>query len=211
MPAFQPADARLRYQFTFEGSWPTSVAFLGSGRRALGAAGAAAARAPRRAGSGGFPEQRGHRRHGRGTGPASRRAGRLTGGVAASRPFLCGSRRSRQGHVGSREGPRRFAGKCGGASAAGPARVRRRPGWARTPRRGRGRSPRSLHVTLAMNCSPALLRVVGDAGSPLPALGADDPSRLPQDRRGGGAAALAATQPGWGRRCDRCHTGRSCS
>jgi WD40 repeat protein len=33
MPAFNPTGARLRYQLTFEGSWPTSVAFLGSGRR----------------------------------------------------------------------------------------------------------------------------------------------------------------------------------
>lgn len=30
---FTPAKAKLRYQLTFEGSWPTSVAFLGSGRR----------------------------------------------------------------------------------------------------------------------------------------------------------------------------------
>ncbi len=33
MPAFNPANPRLRYQLTFEGSWPTSVAFLGSGRK----------------------------------------------------------------------------------------------------------------------------------------------------------------------------------
>jgi WD40 repeat protein len=33
MPAFNPANAKLRYQLTLEGSWPTSVAFLGSGRR----------------------------------------------------------------------------------------------------------------------------------------------------------------------------------
>jgi WD40 repeat protein len=33
MPAFNPAKAKLRYQLTFEGSWPTSVAFLGSCRR----------------------------------------------------------------------------------------------------------------------------------------------------------------------------------
>ncbi len=30
---FTPAKPKLRYQLTFEGSWPTSVAFLGSGRR----------------------------------------------------------------------------------------------------------------------------------------------------------------------------------
>lgn len=33
MPALNPANAKLRYQLTFEGSWPTAVAFLGSGRR----------------------------------------------------------------------------------------------------------------------------------------------------------------------------------
>ena len=33
MPAFNPANPKLRYQLTFEGSWPTSVAFLGSGRK----------------------------------------------------------------------------------------------------------------------------------------------------------------------------------
>ena len=33
MPVFNPAKPKLRYQLTFEGSWPTSVAFLGSGRR----------------------------------------------------------------------------------------------------------------------------------------------------------------------------------
>src|SRR3954466_8698238 len=33
MPAFNPAKPKLRYQLTFEGSWPTAVAFLGSGRR----------------------------------------------------------------------------------------------------------------------------------------------------------------------------------
>ena len=32
MPAFE-AKPKLRYQLTFEGSWPTAVAFLGSGRR----------------------------------------------------------------------------------------------------------------------------------------------------------------------------------
>jgi len=30
---FTPAKPKLRYQLTFEGSWPTSVAFLGSGRK----------------------------------------------------------------------------------------------------------------------------------------------------------------------------------
>jgi WD40 repeat protein len=30
---FTPAKPKLRYQLAFEGSWPTSVAFLGSGRR----------------------------------------------------------------------------------------------------------------------------------------------------------------------------------
>jgi WD40 repeat protein len=30
---FNPAKPKLRYQLVFEGSWPTSVAFLGSGRR----------------------------------------------------------------------------------------------------------------------------------------------------------------------------------
>ena len=30
---FNPAKPKLRYQLIFEGSWPTSVAFLGSGRR----------------------------------------------------------------------------------------------------------------------------------------------------------------------------------
>lgn len=33
MAAFHPGKATLRYQLTFEGSWPTAVAFLGSGRR----------------------------------------------------------------------------------------------------------------------------------------------------------------------------------
>jgi WD40 repeat protein len=33
MPAFNPGKGQLRYQLTFEGSWPTAVAFLGSGRR----------------------------------------------------------------------------------------------------------------------------------------------------------------------------------
>lgn len=33
MPAFNPAKPKLRYQLTFEGSWPTSVAFLGSSRK----------------------------------------------------------------------------------------------------------------------------------------------------------------------------------
>lgn len=33
MPALNPANPKLRYQLTFEGSWPTAVAFLGSGRR----------------------------------------------------------------------------------------------------------------------------------------------------------------------------------
>lgn len=33
MPALNPKQAKLRYQLTFEGSWPTSVAFLGPGRR----------------------------------------------------------------------------------------------------------------------------------------------------------------------------------
>ena len=30
---FTPVKPTLRYQLTFEGSWPTAVAFLGSGRR----------------------------------------------------------------------------------------------------------------------------------------------------------------------------------
>jgi len=29
---FTPAKLKLRYQLAFEGSWPTSVAFLGAGR-----------------------------------------------------------------------------------------------------------------------------------------------------------------------------------
>lgn len=33
---FNPAKPKLRYQLTFEGAWPTSVAFLGSGRLAAG-------------------------------------------------------------------------------------------------------------------------------------------------------------------------------
>lgn len=33
MAAFTPSNGKLRYQLTFEGSWPTAVAFLGSGRR----------------------------------------------------------------------------------------------------------------------------------------------------------------------------------
>src|SRR6476659_4272409 len=33
MPAFNPSGPTLRYQLTFEGSWPTAVAFLGSSRR----------------------------------------------------------------------------------------------------------------------------------------------------------------------------------
>lgn len=33
MPVFTPTPFKLRYQLTFEGSWPTSVAFLGSSRR----------------------------------------------------------------------------------------------------------------------------------------------------------------------------------
>jgi len=33
MPAFNPTKPTLRFQLTFEGSWPTAVAFLGSGRR----------------------------------------------------------------------------------------------------------------------------------------------------------------------------------
>src|SRR5438045_4114921 len=33
MAAFNPTKAKLKYQLTFEGSWPTTVAFLGSGRR----------------------------------------------------------------------------------------------------------------------------------------------------------------------------------
>src|SRR5436309_10387603 len=33
MAAFNPAKPKLLYQLTFEGSWPTAVAFLGSGRR----------------------------------------------------------------------------------------------------------------------------------------------------------------------------------
>lgn len=33
MAALNPTKAKLLYQLTFEGSWPTSVAFLGSGRR----------------------------------------------------------------------------------------------------------------------------------------------------------------------------------
>ena len=37
MPAFNPTKAKLTYQLTFEGSWPTAVAFLGSGRRVAAA------------------------------------------------------------------------------------------------------------------------------------------------------------------------------
>ncbi len=33
MPASNPTGLKLQYQLTFEGSWPTSVAFLGSARR----------------------------------------------------------------------------------------------------------------------------------------------------------------------------------
>jgi len=33
MPAFNPTKPKLRFQLAFEGSWPTAVAFLGSGRR----------------------------------------------------------------------------------------------------------------------------------------------------------------------------------
>lgn len=33
MAAFNPGKPKLRYQLTFEGSWPTSVAFVGSNRR----------------------------------------------------------------------------------------------------------------------------------------------------------------------------------
>lgn len=33
MPGFDPTRAKLRFQLTFEGPWPTAVAFLGSGRR----------------------------------------------------------------------------------------------------------------------------------------------------------------------------------
>ncbi len=33
MPAFNPTKAKLLYQLTFEGLWPTSVAFLGNGRK----------------------------------------------------------------------------------------------------------------------------------------------------------------------------------
>src|SRR4051812_6155010 len=33
MPALTPTPSKLLYQLTFEGSWPTSVAFLGEGRR----------------------------------------------------------------------------------------------------------------------------------------------------------------------------------
>lgn len=33
---FNPSKPKLRYQLTFEGSWPTSVAFLGAGRLAAG-------------------------------------------------------------------------------------------------------------------------------------------------------------------------------
>jgi WD40 repeat protein len=33
MPALTPTPSKLLYQLTFEGSWPTAVAFLGSGRR----------------------------------------------------------------------------------------------------------------------------------------------------------------------------------
>ena len=33
MPSLKPTPTKRLYQLTFEGSWPTSVAFLGSGRR----------------------------------------------------------------------------------------------------------------------------------------------------------------------------------
>jgi WD40 repeat protein len=33
MPTLTPSPSKLLYQLTFEGSWPTAVAFLGSGRR----------------------------------------------------------------------------------------------------------------------------------------------------------------------------------
>jgi WD40 repeat protein len=33
MPDFDPTKSRIRFQLTLEGSWPTGVAFLGSGRR----------------------------------------------------------------------------------------------------------------------------------------------------------------------------------
>jgi hypothetical protein len=33
MPAFNPTKSQLRYQLTFEGEWPTAVAFLGSSNR----------------------------------------------------------------------------------------------------------------------------------------------------------------------------------
>jgi WD40 repeat protein len=33
MPDFDPGKPKIRFQLTFEGSWPTGVAFLGSGRR----------------------------------------------------------------------------------------------------------------------------------------------------------------------------------
>ena len=33
MPALDPSKSKLLYQLTFEGAWPTSVAFLGNGRR----------------------------------------------------------------------------------------------------------------------------------------------------------------------------------
>lgn len=33
MPPFKPAKPQLRYQLTFEGDWPTAVAFLGSARK----------------------------------------------------------------------------------------------------------------------------------------------------------------------------------
>jgi WD40 repeat protein len=35
MPAFNPAKPQLRFQLTFEGAWPTTVAFAGSGRRVV--------------------------------------------------------------------------------------------------------------------------------------------------------------------------------
>lgn len=37
MAAFDPTKKKLRYQLTFEGSWPTAVAFAGSGRRVAAA------------------------------------------------------------------------------------------------------------------------------------------------------------------------------
>src|SRR5262245_56256380 len=34
MAAFNPGKAKLRYQLTFEGSWPTALAFLSNGKLA---------------------------------------------------------------------------------------------------------------------------------------------------------------------------------